>query len=324
MTAVNPSVEALLADIPALVPYVRQATLLRPEAGRPTALESHVGGPLLWPADEEWPVCPGPHLVEVREKLSDEDREAWQRTDRAMRDRRAGRPNAPYEVTHEEAGLQARIMDGANALDMITWERIRRVPVPAVPGVPLIGVLQLRAQDVPALEWPEGTDVLQVLWCPRDHTDLPGQSYYYGPAVEVRHRSAALVGTLLEPPVPSEAVAGYVPQPCLLDPIQVTDLPDQDELPEDLFDQAEAWAEDRDTEYHRVLSCREGWKAGGWPSWHLTDLVPVDCPACGTRTRLFLTVDSGHDPDLNVGRYGELRVFTCPADAAHPIRLNIQ
>jgi hypothetical protein len=25
-----------------------------------------------------------------------------------------------------------------------------------------------------------------------------------------------------------------------------------------------------------------------------------------------------------VGRFGELRVFTCPADPSHPIRLNIQ
>ncbi|MEU9304073.1 hypothetical protein [Streptomyces sp. NPDC048269] len=104
----------------------------------------------------------------------------------------------------------------------------------------------------------------------------------------------------------------------------MTGLPDEDELPEDLVERAEAWAQARGTEYHRGLSCREGWKAGGWPSWHLTDLEPIDCPACGTRTRLFLTVDSGDAPDLNVGRFGELRIFTCPVDPSHPIRLNVQ
>ncbi|MGA4863589.1 hypothetical protein ACPB9J_13175 [Streptomyces lavendulocolor] len=325
MTTVNPSVDALLADIPALAPYARKATLLRPRTGRPTALDSHVGGPLLWPAEEEWPVCRGPHLVEVREKLSEQEREAWQRTDRAMRDRRAGRPNSAYELTHEEAALQTRIMDGAGALDMRTWERIRRVPVPADPGVPMVAVLQLRAQDAPTLDWPEGMDVLQVLWCPQEHSDLPGQAHYWGPAVEMRHRPAALTGTLAEPPAPpADAVTRYVPRPCLLDPVEVTDLPDQDELPDELVTEAEAWAEDRDAEYHRVLSCQEGWKAGGWPSWHLTDLMRIDCPACGARSRLLLTFDSGHDPDLNVGRFGELRVFTCPVDATHPLRLNIQ
>lgn len=40
--------------------------------------------------------------------------------------------------------------------------------------------------------------------------------------------------------------------------------------------------------------------------------------------RVFLTVDSGGDPDVVVGRWGELRVFTCPKDLSHPIRLNIQ
>ncbi|OKK22878.1 hypothetical protein AMK16_00705 [Streptomyces sp. CB00455] len=315
----------MLAAIPDLAPYARRVTLLRPRSGRPTPLDSHVGGPLLWPADEPWPVCEGPHLVEVREKLSEADRETWQQIDRAMRERRAGRANAAYEITQAEAEAQTRIMDGAGMLDMITWELVRRVPEPAVPGVPLVAVLQLRAQDVPALPWPEGMDLLQVLWCPREHSDLPGQSYYWGPSVELRHRCAASVtGALLQPPLPVDAVASYLPRPCVLDPLEVVDLPDGDELPAGLLARAETWAEGHDTEYHRDLSCQEGWKAGGWPSWHLTDLVPVDCPACGARTRLLLTVDSGGDPDLSVGRHGELRVFTCPVDASHPFRLNLQ
>ncbi|THA23321.1 hypothetical protein [Streptomyces sp. A1547] len=95
------------------------------------------------------------------------------------------------------------------------------------------------------------------------------------------------------------------------------------ELSGELFGEAEAWAGEHGIEYHRTLACLEGWKAGGWPSWHLTDLVPIDC-ACGAKARLFLTVDSGRDPDLNVGRFGELRIFTCPVDASHPLRLNIQ
>ncbi|MFI6148659.1 hypothetical protein [Streptomyces sp. NPDC051109] len=323
MTPVDPTVEALLADIPALVPYSRKAVLLRPGAGGPSPDASHVGGPLPWPGDEEWPRCRGPHMVEVRERLSDAERGTLERIDRGARARRTRKGRHSYEITREEAEIRSRIMDGAGVLDRITWERIRRVPVSSVPGVPLVGVLQLLKEDVPTADWPEDMDVLQVLWCPQEHSELPGQAYYWGPAVEMHYRSAASLTAVADVPVPIDAVASYVPRPCLLDPVEVTDLPARDELPEELFGEAEAWAERHGIEYHRTVACREGWKAGGWPSWHLTDLVPLDC-ACGARARLLLTVDSGRDPDLNVGRFGELRVFTCPVDASHPLRLNIQ
>ncbi|WP_433262055.1 hypothetical protein ACQPWR_21770 [Micromonospora vinacea] len=48
-------------DITALFPELREhsitATRLHPRPGAPTVTDSSVGGPLLWPADEEWPVC---------------------------------------------------------------------------------------------------------------------------------------------------------------------------------------------------------------------------------------------------------------------------
>ncbi|GIF73358.1 hypothetical protein [Asanoa siamensis] len=48
-------------DIAALFPELRDhtttATRLHPRPGRPTVADSSVGGPLLWPADEPWPVC---------------------------------------------------------------------------------------------------------------------------------------------------------------------------------------------------------------------------------------------------------------------------
>jgi hypothetical protein len=51
-----------LTDLfPELAGYERTATRLHPKAGSPTVTDSSVGGPLLWPADEPWPTCPGPH-----------------------------------------------------------------------------------------------------------------------------------------------------------------------------------------------------------------------------------------------------------------------
>ncbi|WKD34545.1 hypothetical protein [Streptomyces xanthophaeus] len=46
---------------PGLAAHRRTATRLHPRPGRPGPHDSHVGGPLLWPADEPWPVCESPH-----------------------------------------------------------------------------------------------------------------------------------------------------------------------------------------------------------------------------------------------------------------------
>ncbi|MFD9407811.1 hypothetical protein ACFWBN_12465 [Streptomyces sp. NPDC059989] len=51
-------VEALF---PELAAHRRTTTRLHPRAGSPGVRDSHVGGPLLWPADEPWPVCEAPH-----------------------------------------------------------------------------------------------------------------------------------------------------------------------------------------------------------------------------------------------------------------------
>ncbi|MCX4962844.1 hypothetical protein [Streptomyces virginiae] len=46
---------------PTLAAHRRTATRLHPRPGAPGPHDSHVGGPLLWPADEPWPVCTTPH-----------------------------------------------------------------------------------------------------------------------------------------------------------------------------------------------------------------------------------------------------------------------
>lgn len=51
-------------DVEALIPELtglgRHTTLLYPRSGEPGIRESSVGGPLLWPADEPWPLCDMP------------------------------------------------------------------------------------------------------------------------------------------------------------------------------------------------------------------------------------------------------------------------
>ncbi|XIE78158.1 hypothetical protein AB6O49_08145 [Streptomyces sp. SBR177] len=47
----------ITVPFPELSAYARTATRLHPCPGTPTAADSSVGGPLLWPAAEAWPVC---------------------------------------------------------------------------------------------------------------------------------------------------------------------------------------------------------------------------------------------------------------------------
>ncbi|MEW2411675.1 hypothetical protein [Streptomyces griseoviridis] len=328
MSVPHPAVEDLVSALPELAGLVRAAVLLRPEPGAPGVLDSSVGGPLLWPAAEPWPLCREAHVVEVREKVSDEDRATLERIDRAVRERRRARPERAYETTAEEAAVVRRVMNGAGSLDRISWETVRTALDTSGPGVPMVPLLQLRRAQAPAADWPDGADLLQVLWCPNDHSDLPHQSAYHGPAVEIRHRAASEVrpeDVLAAPPRPHRAEDAYLPTPCVLAPLPVADLPDQDGLPAGLAERARRWAEERGAAYRRDLSCLPGWKLGGWPGRHLTGGEPLDCGSCATRLRLLLTVPSSNDgPDLSVGRFGELRLFSCPEDGRHPVRLTLQ
>lgn len=47
----------IAAVFPDMVPLARSAVRLHPRHGTPTVRDSSVGGPLLWPADEPWPLC---------------------------------------------------------------------------------------------------------------------------------------------------------------------------------------------------------------------------------------------------------------------------
>ncbi|RDI35113.1 hypothetical protein [Lentzea flaviverrucosa] len=45
--------------IPGIEEWARPVVVLNPVPGSPTAADSHIGGPMLWPADEPWPWCEG-------------------------------------------------------------------------------------------------------------------------------------------------------------------------------------------------------------------------------------------------------------------------
>ncbi|MGR6998656.1 hypothetical protein ACU686_12040 [Yinghuangia aomiensis] len=71
--------------------------------------------------------------------------------------------------------------------------------------VALLPVLQVYARDLPELpgwDWPDGTDVLQVLWCPNDHHDPSIDPGYCGPIPTLFWRSSPDVQDVLCTPRP--------------------------------------------------------------------------------------------------------------------------
>ncbi|MFD0260959.1 DUF1963 domain-containing protein [Kitasatospora indigofera] len=250
---------------PEVLPFRRETVRLHPRAGRPTYRDSSVGGPLLWPADEAWPLCP----------------------------------------EHE--------------------------------GSPMVPVVQVHRDSVPGLvPFPDGCDLLQVLWCPRRHSD------HRWIVPHVRRRRSGAVRTPLEaPPSPAEWEEDYLPRPCVVHPETVTEYPSWD-LREDVWDALEdrflALDEETGWDYQRHLSTAPGTKLGGYPGWSQHPDWP-DCAGCGRRMEHLLTIRSTEadaisrrawtpveedddtpyqGPGLVLGDLGGVYLFECPDCPGRP------
>ncbi|MFD6277136.1 hypothetical protein ACFWFI_16380 [Streptomyces sp. NPDC060209] len=347
------------AAFPDLAAHRRTTTRLHPRHGSPGAQESSVAGPLLWPADEPWPVCTAIHPKGTGHRLSDV------RLRRRIEEDARGR-----ERTEDER----RLLDG--------MKRGNHVPhLRDDDPLPMLAVAQLYAREVPDLVGPEGHDLLQVFWCP---FEVHGADRTID--VVLKWRRSADVGAVLTPQ-PEPPVAGRaecVPTMCGVHPEQVLEHEYLGLLDEELQEEISEWEEGlldeeeegedggpsspesyatyeeyaaamaaaraeepEEIDYMSDLSIAPGWKVGGFASWHLTDPTPVDCGVCEAAMPPLLTVnkwefngssrswlpvedqDAGNDPrvidpaDVYLGR-GLMRVHTCPTDPAHPHRLSFQ
>lgn len=285
MTRTTPPRPADIAVVfPQLAPLARTAYRLHPRPGTPTLLDSSAGGPLLWPASEAWPLCEGPHAapaVHPPSSLADV------RLLRRIRAATWGQPGYETDVAPEERAVLGRIGAGR--------------PVPAGP-VAMLPVAQLYTREVPGLRPPGDADLLQVLWCPFDH---PEQA---APRTALYWRAAASIADVLMVPPEPEVVQydGYVPEPCLVEPEQVTEYPAPAELGRDLAADIEHWSAEQkvgidpggsydgaeEAFYAYELSVAPGWKVGGWAPWSFTDPSPQLCPECGVPMEPMLTIAS--------------------------------
>lgn len=347
MTRTTPPRPAdVLAAVPGLADFARTTTRLHPRRGTPSAADSSIGGPLLWPANEPWPVCTAPYLDQQRLPVDEAFAMAYQAA-------RKARLRSETLTPEQEAVLDDPRVSSGNVSVRNTrgqWElRWTESAGHATPNS-LVAIAQLYAADVPTIAFPVGTDLLQILWCPLDHTDIPGQRYYAGPPVHLLWRRTAGIGTVLADPPRPHAFDDrfYLPQPCVLHPEQVVEYQYNGLLPTELREQIAAidgdWNSRSRPHYQYDLSIAPGCKAGGWASWHLTDPWDQTCSQCDAEFDLLVKfgssewdgvktwkpVEEDDDRDaqcptgLTHGRWGEMRIFVCSADVTHPFQLNIQ
>jgi hypothetical protein len=329
-----------LAALPGLAAFGRTATRLHPRPGTVTAADSHVGGPLRWPADEPWPVCAHPRVVSEDVPLPQDllDRLAAAERGRTQHNIIT---DEEFVLLEELAALVGPGFSGYGSMNGGPTVGHRYVSRPH--DNPMLAVAQLRAADVPDLPTPGGADLLQVLWCPFDHAQ--DEEQVWGPTIRlVWRREADVTGPLATPPASAVGEDHYTPRTCRLHPEQIVEYPYPQELPEPLRGQA-----DKHPDYVNTFMA-PGWKVGGYAKWQLSDLLPTPCRVCAGPTRLMLVIDSGegtedarwrpveeagvdpgslgYDADeptgVVVGRWGALRVFMCPTCPGAPFRLDQQ
>ncbi|MFC7303856.1 hypothetical protein ACFQVC_06460 [Streptomyces monticola] len=139
------------------------------------------------------------------------------------------------------------------------------------PGVvPMVPVVQLYARDVPRLVFPEGKDVLQLVWCPLLHPEDPAGAalprLYWRTEAEVD-----AVEVLRDVPESGEDECDedLMPRPCTVCPTPAVDYPKRD-LPREL--ELALGPRLREIEnrfgchYSDVASALQN-KVGGYPAW---------------------------------------------------------
>ncbi|MEU1982315.1 hypothetical protein [Nocardia sp. NPDC019395] len=337
MTRTTPPRPVDIASVfPELAPLVRQAVRLHPRPGQPTVHQSSIGGPLLWPADEEWPVC-------TEEEHSDSEL-----------------PNSLAAVRRRRAMLEeAWLRHHATGQDLLTSEQraylaeLEAGHLEHEEPNALLPVAQLYVRDIPGLAGPAGTDLLQVLWCPLDHDMVL-------PAAHLVWRDSGSVRDLLvDPPEPADVdhYGLYVPEPCILHPEVVSEYPAQPEWPNELAERLDNWdpshrseadqeQEDSPESAYDEHCVAPGWKVGGWGPWSFMDPWPMKCEVCDAEYRPLLTISTGewdegsrswipledreptadpiglrepwNPPMVQIGRGYNMQIYTCPTSFDHP------
>ncbi|MGW0134114.1 DUF1963 domain-containing protein [Streptomyces sp. NPDC003299] len=181
------------------------------------------------------------------------------------------------------------------------------------PGtVPMVPVAQLFARDVPELSFPEGRDILQLVWCPLIHPQ--DQAHAALPKLYWRREADVLaVGVLRDIPAPQagEYEEEFMPSPCAVFPAPAVEYPNWDmpeELQQALQPRIEELEERFGMEYTR-FACALQNKVGGYPAWN----QQPDWPVCerGHRMEHLLSITADEELDMDMGDLGGMYIFLC-------------
>jgi len=174
--------------------------------------------------------------------------------------------------------------------------------VPDDADLPLIPVLQLRADEFPELQFYPGTDLFQLLWCPLDHNE----TFMAKPFVFWRN-SRHVSDPLSQMPHAEITNENYLPTPCRLHPERVTEFPHISELDEHMRSKLGTWDvqdaldgvfDTAETLYEWGLSVCPSNKVGGYVFWVQSPEVPR-C-RCGREMTHLLTLT---DMEFDGGTY---------------------
>lgn len=141
------------------------------------------------------------------------------------------------------------------------WPRGETVPRCPEKDLAPVPVLQIRRDSGVPVPFPDGAELLQILWYPGEYADNR-----YLPRLLVRYRSLAELDDsfLLEPSYPEEAL-GFVVRPCSVSLEPVVEYPYIGSLGADERRAIEEWQEAREEPtYQYLLSTCPGTKLGGY------------------------------------------------------------
>lgn len=223
---------------------------------------------------------------------------------------------------HPRAGSAKPESSSAGA--EIAWPRDEVWPTCEEHGCPYIPVMEIWQRDVPGFQFRDGSDILQVLWCPHDHKTMEP---LYGPASLLFWRKAADINNRIAPPHVESANPDYLPQPCVFYPEEVTEYPcylslqadhpsivdaisSSDELAAAVRRMDEPLVRDSLELYLGMLAVAEGTKLGGYPDWQDSDETP-NC-ICGEEMDFLFVVSSSEYSGTSWKRW-------CPEEDQHVI-----
>ncbi|RVU20968.1 hypothetical protein EOT10_25920 [Streptomyces antnestii] len=176
----------------------------------------------------------------------------------------------------------------------------------------MVPVVQLFARDVPELAFPDGMDVLQLVWCPLihplDHAAAALPKLYWRSEADV-----LATEVLRNSPAPQEGEyeEDFMPQPCAVSPTTAVEYPNWDLPPglrQTLQPRIEELERHFDLEYTRFAGALQS-KVGVYPAWN----QPPDWPDCerGHRMEHLLSITAEEDLDMDIGDMGSIYIFLC-------------